>query len=67
MRKEEKRLEKKKRSPEGIKLNSYKEQPIKWFPNSADRFIQLLKTLSWNDAVRQLRAEIERDKAGWVK
>jgi len=37
-------------------------EKVEWFPNSATRFIELLKTLPWNDAVRQLRAEIEEAK-----
>ena len=30
---------------------------IKWYRNSADRFIQLLKSHSWNEAVRILKKE----------
>lgn len=35
------------------------EQPVKWFTNSAARFIELLKVNSWNTAVRILKAEKE--------
>ena len=34
-----------------------KTSQIDWFPDSAARFIELLKVNSWNTAVRKLKAE----------
>lgn len=38
------------------------EQSIKWFPDSAAMLIELLKTHTWNSAVRQLKREIAEAK-----
>ncbi len=32
---------------------------VKWFGNPADRFIQLLKTHDWNDAVKISKKELK--------
>ncbi len=39
-----------------------KEQPVKWFPNSAQRFIELLKHHTWNTAVKLLKRELAKEK-----
>ncbi len=36
---------------------------IRWFPDAASRFIELLQQHSWNQAVTLLRAEKEEGKA----
>ncbi len=36
-----------------------KEQPVRWYPDTASRFLELLRDLSWNAAVRALRAEMK--------
>ncbi len=33
------------------------ELTVKWYPNSAARFLELLRDLDWNSAVRILKAE----------
>lgn len=38
------------------------EQPVKWFRDSAARFIELLKDHSWNESVRLLRTELAAAK-----
>ncbi len=36
-----------------------KEQPVKWFPDSAARFIELLRDYDWNTAVKILKRDKE--------
>ncbi len=36
-----------------------KEMPVKWYINTADRFLSLLRDHTWNQAVTLLKAEKE--------
>lgn len=44
-----------------------KELKIRWFPDSALRFLELLRDLDWNSAVRVLRVEKEERENSLVE
>lgn len=35
---------------------------IRWYPDTAARFIELLRDHTWNDSVRMLKIELLKDK-----